>query len=104
MRKDEIFDIYVKSVCDRYKVSATEQIFKKNKYKEVVEARFTLYYICYWRPMRVSSIQKFMGDNGYHISHSCILYGIAKMTDIIDKDEDYKKLILELESDAVHFI
>jgi chromosomal replication initiation ATPase DnaA len=101
MTKEEIFESYTKAVCDRFNIEANTQLFKKTKQREVVDARYTLYYMCRKRPMRISRIQRFMYNNGYDIAHSCIIYGINQMTDMIDKDEDYKELIQELRDDAI---
>ena len=51
--------------------------------------------------MRISRIQRFMHNKGYDIAHSCIIYGVNQMSDMIKSDEDYKDLIKELEDYAV---
>jgi chromosomal replication initiation ATPase DnaA len=101
MTKEEIFELYTQAVCDRFKVTANTQLFKKTKHREVVDARYTLYYMCSKRPMRISRIQRFMHNKGYDIAHSCIIYGVNQMSDMIKSDEDYKDLIKELEDYAV---
>tara|TARA_R110000764_G_scaffold69437_1_gene143731 strand:+ start:381 stop:692 length:312 start_codon:yes stop_codon:yes gene_type:complete len=103
MTKEEIFKAYAEVVCDRFKISQS-QLFNKSKQREIVDARFTLYYMCSKRPMRTSQIQKFMANDDYDIAHSCIIYGIKQMTKTIDNDEDYKDVIQELENNAVHII
>tara|TARA_R110002012_G_scaffold116482_1_gene264192 strand:+ start:1108 stop:1422 length:315 start_codon:yes stop_codon:yes gene_type:complete len=102
MTKEEVFESYAQAVCDRFKVTADTQLFKKTKQREVVDARYTLYYMCRKRPMRISRIQNFMHNKGYDITHSCIIYGINQMSNMINNDEDYKDLIEELKNDAIH--
>jgi chromosomal replication initiation ATPase DnaA len=102
MTKEEIFESYTKAVCDRFSIEENTQLFKKTKQREVVDARYTLYYMCRKRPMRISRIQRFMHNKGYDIAHSCIIYGINQMSDMIKSDKDYEVLIKELEEDVVY--
>ena len=93
--KQQIFMAYALDVCDIFGLK-TKILFTKMKRRDVVDARFLLYYICFKRPMRIRDIQEYMADYGYAISHSAIIKGIAIMTDRIKNDKDYSDLIKRL--------
>ena len=73
-----------------------QEIFTKKKQRHLVDARHVLYYMCSKRPMNLSYIQMYMGENGYDICHSAIIHGIKKVTAQIEKDSDYKGLVSDL--------
>ncbi len=61
--KERIFNLYAKRVGELYNLSP-EELFKKSKTRECVDARHLLYYLCSKRPMRITYIQKYMKENG----------------------------------------
>jgi chromosomal replication initiation ATPase DnaA len=94
--KEEIFEQYVNRITNLFRISR-EQLFSKNKSRELVDARHMLYYMCSRRPMRITIIQKFMAENGYDIKHSTIIHGINSMGDKIKLDKDYMTVVKEME-------
>ena len=90
--KERIFNLYAKRVGELYNLSP-EELFKKSKTRECVDARHLLYYLCSKRPMRITYIQKYMKENGYTINHSSIIHGINVMKEKISEDEDYIEVI-----------
>jgi len=98
--KREIFDKYVDEVTKLFGISK-EELFTKNKKRNISEARQVLYYLCYRRPMQITYIEQYMRASGYHISHPSIIHGIGAMKDRIDADSDYFKLIERIEQ-CVH--
>lgn len=95
--KRDIFNDYVEQVTEVYGITKGE-LFKKTKVREIVDARYVLYYLCYNRPMRLKYIQKFMAEAGYDIGHSSLLHGIQAVTGYIESDEDYKTLMTRLQN------
>jgi chromosomal replication initiation ATPase DnaA len=93
--KLNIFNQYVDIVCDIYSISK-EELFKKEKTRNISEARYLLYYLCIKRPMKLINIQEFMAKNGYVISHSPVLHGIKSIENKIRKDKDYKDTIKQI--------
>jgi len=91
----EVFNRYVKKVCELFSVEQ-ELLFKKNKRQDIVAARFLLYYLCSISPMKTVYIQRHMAKNGYIIAHSSILYGIRDVRNRVKTDEDYIEAIKEL--------
>jgi|VirMetMinimDraft_7_1064189.scaffolds.fasta_scaffold00524_4 chromosomal replication initiation ATPase DnaA len=98
--KQEIFEAYTSVVCDRFNITE-EDLFKKNKSRDVVDARYILYYMCHQRPMRIRYIQQYLKEKGYDIAHSSIIWGIKQITDLVETDSDYKSLIETLKLDAL---
>jgi len=94
MKKD-IFEEYVDRVTLRFNVSR-KQLFTKDKSRHIADARHVLYYLCKSRPMSMSYISKYMGENGYDIAASNILHGVRKVEENINTDPDYTTLIDEL--------
>jgi chromosomal replication initiation ATPase DnaA len=94
MKKD-IFEQYVDNVTDRFGITR-EQIFTKDKSRKISDARHVLYYLCKNRPMSMSYIKQYMGENGYDIAPSNILHGVRKVEDNIKQDPDYTILINQL--------
>ena len=90
--KQNIFDAYVKQVTDLFDISENE-IFEKSKRRDVVDARHLIYYLCFHRPMKLKSIQKYMGQRGYEIGHSSIIHGIQMVREQVLNDQDYKKVL-----------
>ena len=90
--KERIFNLYAKRVGELYNLSR-EELFKKSKTRECVDARHLLYYLCSKRPMRITYIQKYMKENGYTINHSSIIHGINVMKEKISEDADYIEVI-----------
>ena len=93
--KREVFEEYTDKVTQHFEVSR-EQLFTKDKNREVVDARHTLYYLCSHRPMPNTYIKKYMGDNGYDIALSSIGHGIKRIAEQVDTDPDYTTLINKL--------
>ena len=94
MKKD-IFEQYVDNVTDRFGITR-EQLFTKDKSRKISDARHVLYYLCKNRPMSMSYIKQYMGENGYDIAPSNILHGVRKVEDNINQDPDYTILINQL--------
>ena len=59
--KREIFNQYLERVIEQFRMSK-ENLLSKTKKREIVDARYLLYYLCYRRPMTISYIQKFMNE------------------------------------------
>ena len=93
--KRDIFEDYVDRVSSRFDVPR-ERLFTKDKSRDVVDARHMLYYLCSERPMSMSYIKQYMGENGYDIAPSNILHGVRKVESSINQDPDYITLINEL--------
>tara|TARA_R100001463_G_C3420847_1_gene210244 strand:- start:298 stop:591 length:294 start_codon:yes stop_codon:yes gene_type:complete len=90
--KLNIFNDYVRGVAILYNIEE-EQIFEKTKERGIVDARHLLYYLCYYRPMKLKYIQDYMEQRGYSIGHSSIIHGIQSVQKAIDEDGDYQKVI-----------
>ena len=95
MLKEKIFNKYVTDVCNKLDVPKGD-IFTNTKKRSVVDARQLIYYLCHIRPMRSSYIIDYMSRNGYEPPHSTINYGINKILNKIDTDQDYVELIEKL--------
>jgi chromosomal replication initiation ATPase DnaA len=94
--KQNIFNQYADRVVKLFNISK-EDMFSKSKKSELVEARHLLYYICYNRQMKITSIQDYMALSGYIIRHSSIIHGIKAVENRIKDDEDYVVAIKDLE-------
>jgi len=95
--KINIFNEYVNRVCGLYGIKEQE-LFKKTKVREIVDARHLLYYLCFKRPMKIIYIKTFMSERGYDIGHSSISHGIQLVTKLQQDDADYKRFILGLQN------
>jgi chromosomal replication initiation ATPase DnaA len=94
--KREIFNSYVDEVTKLFCISK-EELFTKNKKRNISEARQILYYLCFVRPMQVTYIEQYMRASGYDISHPSIIHGIGAVEDRISADRDYLTLIKKIQ-------
>tara|TARA_R110000751_G_scaffold134837_4_gene237421 strand:+ start:1582 stop:1881 length:300 start_codon:yes stop_codon:yes gene_type:complete len=94
--KRKIFNQYVSHVTELFRMDE-EDLFKKSKKRERVDARHMLYYLCATRPMRIRYIEEFMKEKGYIITHSTIIHGIKCMEEKMDTDKDYTTIIKKIE-------
>jgi chromosomal replication initiation ATPase DnaA len=94
--KQDVFNQYAERVSDLFRISK-EELFSKSKKRELVDARYLLYYLCSKRPMRVNYIEKYMSDNGYHIKHSSIIHGISVTEKRLETDKDYVTIVKDVE-------
>jgi chromosomal replication initiation ATPase DnaA len=90
--KKEIFKEYAERISSAFEIDK-EMMFTKTKKRDVVDARFLLYYMCKDRPMKLIYIQEYMCSMGYEITHSTILYGISQVTKRMQLDSDYRKIV-----------
>ena len=98
----ELFDVYTDEVCKRFGVTRKGLITKSQNH-EVVDARYMLYLLCSRSGMRISYIERSMKGIGHGITHSTIIRGIRKAKKIMIEDEDYNKIVTNIEKDAVRF-
>jgi hypothetical protein len=94
--KKEIFNQYAQKIADLFGVDKQE-LFVKSKKRDLVDARHLLYYLCFHRPMRLISIQNFMDENGYNISHPSVIHGINTVEQRVAEDADYTSIIKSIE-------
>jgi chromosomal replication initiation ATPase DnaA len=94
--KSDIFYQYVDRVVDLFRISR-EDLFSKTKRRDLVDARYMLYYLCINRPMSLTYVEKYMAENGYQIKHSTIIYGLSVMTERVREDFDYAQMVKEIE-------
>ena len=94
--KKQIFNQYAQKIADLFGVDKQE-LFVKSKKRDLVDARHLLYYLCFHRPMRLISIQNFMEENGYHISHPSVIHGVSIVSQRISEDADYTSIIKSIE-------
>jgi len=87
-----IFEAYANAVAKQFHLELDE-MFNKNKRRDLVDARQMLYYLCLERPIRVSYIQRFMASHGCDLNHSTIIHGYKKAQKLIDNDPDYKGVV-----------
>lgn len=95
MKKD-VFNQYVERVSELFGIS-TEDMFIKNKKRDVVDARQLLYFLCSERNMAPNYIQKFMNERGYIVGHSTILHGVRVVKKKMDEDKDYVSVVKDME-------
>ena len=93
--KLNIFNDYVTEVANLYNIEE-EKIFEKSKERGIVDTRHLLYYLCYYRPMKLKYIQDYMGQRGYEIGHSSIIHGIQSVHKAMAQDDDYQKVINDI--------
>ena len=98
--KKVIFNHYVQTIADLFGIDKHE-LFVKSKKRDLVDARHLLYYLCFYRPMKLISIQNFMNENGYHISHPSVIHGVNIVGQRIVEDPDYKFIIKSIEKSAI---
>jgi chromosomal replication initiator protein len=94
--KQDIFNRYVDRIAALFHITK-EDMFSKSKKSELVDARHLLYYMCYNRQMKITSIEDYMALSGYTIKHSSIIHGIKAVEDKIKEDKDYVVAIKELD-------
>ena len=94
--KNDIFTQYVDRIVELFEISR-EELFSKSKRRDIVDARYLLYYLCHKRPMTLSYIQKFMKANGYEIQHSSVIHGINTTMEKVKNDSDYSQVVKDME-------
>jgi chromosomal replication initiation ATPase DnaA len=94
MKKD-IFDDYVNRVVHRFGITR-DQLFTKDKSRQLSDARHVLYYLCRERQITSTYTKHYMGENGYKIDLPSIGHGVRKVEQHINNDPDYITLINEL--------
>jgi chromosomal replication initiator protein len=94
--KQNVFNQYVERIAKLFNISK-EDMFTKSKKSELVDARHLLYYMCYNRQIKITSIEDYMALSGYTIKHSSIIHGIKAVEDKIRDDKDYVVAIKELD-------
>jgi chromosomal replication initiation ATPase DnaA len=94
--KSDIFYQYVERITELFRITK-EELFSKSKRRDLVDARYLLYYMCYKRPMSLAYIQKYMSENGYAIKHSSVIYGINVISERVKSDSDYMQVVKDLE-------
>lgn len=94
--KVDIFNQYVERVCDLFGITR-QTLFSKSKQRQLVDARYLLYYLCFKRPMTISYIQKYMLSNNYDIQHTTIIYGISTVDKRIKEDVDYFQVVKDIQ-------
>ena len=57
--KRDIFDVYATAIAKKFHITL-DDMFTKNRRRDIVDARQLLYYLCMERPIRVSYIKRFM--------------------------------------------
>jgi chromosomal replication initiation ATPase DnaA len=94
--KSDIFYQYVDKITDLFRITR-EDLFSKTKRRDIADARNLLYYLCKSRPMTLVYIQRYMSENGYDIKHSSIIYGIKTVVSKVEDDDDYMRIVKEIE-------
>lgn len=94
--KVDIFNQYVERVCDLFGITK-ESLFSKSKQRQLVDARYLLYYLCFKRPMTISYIQKYLLDSSYPTQHTTIIYGISTVDKRIKDDADYMQIVKDIQ-------
>lgn len=93
--KAEIFNTYATAIAEEFNITE-EDLFTKSKRRQIVDARYLLYFACFNRPMRVVYIQEYMKERGYKVAHSNVLHGIGEIEKRLEYDRDYNKLLVKL--------
>lgn len=99
--KKNIFDQYVKKVCERYGID-TKELFSRNKKREISDARQLLYFLCFQRPMKKIEIVRYMEEEGLKVTPTNVRYSINRVNDKIKEDKDYIHVIREINSCVTH--
>lgn len=95
--KREIFNKYADLVADKFYISLQE-MFSKSRVHPRPEARQMLYYLAYERPIKISSIRRFMQENGLPVQHNTVMKGYEKAKKTVDKDKDYQEFVKKAQS------
>ena len=95
MKKD-ILEHFTSEICDLFSIKR-ESFFNKSKKRELSDARYLLYYLCERRKIQLCYIEKYMVENGYHITHSTLRHGIKSVIKKINEDSDYETVIRSIE-------
>lgn len=90
--KKEIFNTYAELVADKFYISL-QDMFSKSRVSPRPEARSMLYYLAFQRPIKISSIRRFMEENGLPVQHNTIMNGYEKAKALVEKDKDYKEFV-----------
>jgi len=94
--KQKAFTEYVSLIAEAFGIEQ-EHLFAKTKSRTYSTARHLLYYLCSKRPMSVTSIAMYMGENGYDTGHSSIIYGIKQAEIKVKNDRDYLRTARKIE-------
>ena len=94
--KQDIFNQYVAQVAKMYHIDEND-LFKKSRVQDIVDARQMLFYLCYTRPMPVYSIKTYMAERGLPLQQSAILNGVKKLEKHLANDPDYSYAISSIE-------
>lgn len=97
--KHDVFDSYVDLIVKKFRTTK-EELFQKNKRRDLVDARQLLYYLCLRRNISVRYIQEYMKENGYSVPHSTIIHGINQAKFRMDQDYDYEPIVKSLEREV----
>lgn len=100
MKKD-IFNQYVTQVAKMYHISE-DDLFKKTREQDIVDARHMLFYLCINRPMPIYAVKNYMADRGLPLQQSAIANGVNKFEKHLAEDPDYSYAISSIEK-AVRF-
>jgi len=94
-----MFDKYVKKICERFEIGKHElfERWEDNRDCFLANARHTLYLLCDRDGMRISEIKRFMKHSGHIVEHSTIIKGIRKANNLMEDDNDYKRIITTIE-------
>ncbi len=90
--KYELFNKLAAEVSEVFNIDE-RKIFKKNKERAIVDARYLLYYLCKTNQIKLTYIQQYMKKRGYKIPHSTIHYGIKEVGKKVESDQDYQVVI-----------
>ena len=93
--KAEIFNTYATAIAEEFNITE-EDLFTKSKRRQIVDARYLLYFACFNRPMRVVYIQEYMRERGYKVAHSNVIHGIGEIEKRLEYDRDYNRLLVKL--------
>tara|TARA_R110000803_G_scaffold155929_1_gene220506 strand:- start:448 stop:762 length:315 start_codon:yes stop_codon:yes gene_type:complete len=85
--KKEIFNLYVKLICDGTGL-VKDQLFSPLKNRDLIQARILLYKLCYDRPMTIKQIVSFMKERGFIISYETVRKSIIKTTSLLKSKSD----------------
>jgi len=94
--KKELFNKFVAELLLVFRLTR-EELFRKDKDNNIVDARQMLYYLCDQKSINYLQIEKMMAENGYMIKYNSIVHGIKSMERKMAKDADYRKIIKRLE-------
>jgi hypothetical protein len=97
--KKEIFYEYVNQVSIMFEIDR-EILFTKTKKRDVVDARYLIYYLAIERKINVIYIQQYMLDGGYDTNHSSVCRGINVVRKKVESDVDYIDIINKLNSEV----